>query len=311
MWLFYAPREGWLAWVADEDKIYVYGGSAWAEITVGVGSGASTWGINATADSTNRLAVKSTASLFDNVGNGHQQKINKNAAGDTASTLYQTGYSGRAEFGLTGDDDFHVKVSADGSAWNQAIVVDRSTGAARFPSTAYVDLPAGSAPATPASGKVRLYAKTDKSLYQKDDAGTETGLAGGGGGTAATQSDQETGTSPTTFVSPGRQQYHPGSTKAWIHFDGTGTVSVKASYNVSSITDNGTGEYTVNFSTAFSGNLAYNWSISGSVSTSQGGFSTGPYGAAPSTTAFRFVTFSPTLVITDFQYASVSFHGDQ
>jgi hypothetical protein len=84
--------------------------------------------VNATADTTNRLAVKSAASLFDNVGNGHQQKINKAAAGDTASTLYQTNYSGRAEFGLTGDDNFHVKVSADGSAWKEAIVVDRTDG---------------------------------------------------------------------------------------------------------------------------------------------------------------------------------------
>lgn len=179
-WAFFTPREGWLAWVADDDKIYFHDGSAWAEVTVGVGSGASSWGINATADTANRLALKSAASLFDNVGGGHQQKINKAAAGDTASTLYQTGYSGRAEFGLTGDDDFHVKVSPNGSTWNEAIVVDRSTGAARFPSTAYLDLPAGSAPATPASGKVRLYAKTDKSLYRKDDAGLETGLAGGG-----------------------------------------------------------------------------------------------------------------------------------
>jgi hypothetical protein len=73
-------------------------------------------GINATADTTNRLAVKSAASLLDNAGGGHQQKINKAATGDTASTLYQTNYSGRAELGLTGDDNFHVKVSPDGSA---------------------------------------------------------------------------------------------------------------------------------------------------------------------------------------------------
>ena len=180
-WEFFAPRDGWLAWVADEDRIYAHNGTTWAELTVSAGSGASTWGINATADTTNRLAVKSTASLFDNVGAGHQQKINKNAAGDTASTLYQTNYSGRAELGLAGDDDFHVKVSPNGSSWLEALVVDRTTGAARFPNTPYLDLPAGSAPATPASGKVRVYAKTDKSLYQKDDAGLETGLAGGGG----------------------------------------------------------------------------------------------------------------------------------
>ena len=38
--------------------------------------------------------------------------------------------------------------------------------------------------------------------------------------------------------------------KAWVSFDGTGTVSIRGSGNVSSITDNGTGEYTVNFTTA-------------------------------------------------------------
>ena len=41
-----------------------------------------------------------------------------------------------------------------------------------------------------------------------------------------------------------------GSAKAWVNFNGTGTVAIRASYNVSSITDNGTGDYTVNFTTA-------------------------------------------------------------
>lgn len=40
--------------------------------------------------------------------------------------------------------------------------------------------------------------------------------------------------------------------KAWANFNGTGTVAIRASYNVSSITDNGTGDYTVNFTTALS-----------------------------------------------------------
>lgn len=41
-----------------------------------------------------------------------------------------------------------------------------------------------------------------------------------------------------------------GSAKAWVNFNGTGTVAIRASYNVSSITDNGTGNYTVNFTNA-------------------------------------------------------------
>jgi len=42
-----------------------------------------------------------------------------------------------------------------------------------------------------------------------------------------------------------------GSAKAWVNFNGTGTVAIRASYNVTSITDNTTGDYTVNFATAF------------------------------------------------------------
>ena len=42
-----------------------------------------------------------------------------------------------------------------------------------------------------------------------------------------------------------------GSAKAWVNFNGTGTVAIRTSFNVSSITDNGTGDYTVNFATAF------------------------------------------------------------
>lgn len=38
-----------------------------------------------------------------------------------------------------------------------------------------------------------------------------------------------------------------GSAKAWVNFNGTGTVTIRASFNVSSITDNGTGDYTINF----------------------------------------------------------------
>jgi hypothetical protein len=64
--------------------------------------------------------------LLNHDGAGHQLKINKAAAADTASLLYQDAFSGRAELGLAGDDDFHFKVSPDGSTWKQAILIDRS-----------------------------------------------------------------------------------------------------------------------------------------------------------------------------------------
>ena len=50
--------------------------------------------------------------------------------------------------------------------------------------------------------------------------------------------------------------------KAWVNFNGTGTVAIRSSYNVSSITDSGTGSYVVNLSTATSD---ANYSVAGSV----------------------------------------------
>lgn len=50
----------------------------------------------------------------------------------------------------------------------------------------------------------------------------------------------------------GRQQYHPSAVKAWVIFNGIGTVAIAASYNVSSITDDGTGSSTVHSSSCFS-----------------------------------------------------------
>jgi hypothetical protein len=66
------------------------------------------------------------------------------------------------------------------------------------------------------------------------------------------QADMETATSNVKAVTPGRVVFNPGVSKAWVSFQGTGTVTILASMNVSSITDNGTGDYTVNFTTAFS-----------------------------------------------------------
>lgn len=136
-WAFYVPLEGWLAWVADENVLYAFDGASWIPAPGASGSvnPVAMVGVNATADATNRLAVASPASLFNHDGAGHQLKINKASAGQTGSVLFQTGFSGRAEFGLAGDDDFQVKVSADGSTWKQAIVTDRSTGIVQFPFT--------------------------------------------------------------------------------------------------------------------------------------------------------------------------------
>lgn len=71
---------------------------------------------------------------------------------------------------------------------------------------------------------------------------------------AATQAEQETGTSTTTYVSPGRQHFHASAAKAWAFFDGTaGTPAISTGYNMdSSVTDGGAGIYTVSLTTDLS-----------------------------------------------------------
>jgi hypothetical protein len=79
------------------------------------------------------------------------------------------------------------------------------------------------------------------------------------------------------------------SARAWVNFNGTGTVAIRASGNVSSITDNGTGDYTVNFTTAMP-DANYSWELN--VQNYSGGDSTiciaaAKNAAAPTTSALR------------------------
>ena len=68
------------------------------------------------------------------------------------------------------------------------------------------------------------------------------------------------GTNGVTFPDSTSMQTGQQACKAWVNFNGTGTVAIRDAYNVSSITDNGTGNYTVNFTTAMADT---NYSVSG------------------------------------------------
>ena len=61
--------------------------------------------------------------------------LNKAGVAETASLLYQTAFSGRAEMGLAGNDDFSIKVSPDGTTFTEALRVDAATGAVALPAT--------------------------------------------------------------------------------------------------------------------------------------------------------------------------------
>lgn len=82
-----------------------------------------------------------------------------------------------------------------------------------------------------------------------------------------------------------------GSAKAWVNFNGTGTVAIRAAFNVSSITDNGTGDYTVNLASALAD---VNYSVvGGQGNAGASGFDLYmPWQQAPTKSTFRVASFT-------------------
>jgi len=89
--------------------------------------------------------------------------------------------------------------------------------------------------------------------------------------------------------------------RAWVSFNGQGTVAIRASGNVSSITDNGAGDYTVNFSTSMPDN---SYSSSGWAMNGSGAFRIvfGASDAFPSSSAIRIATCDGTNAKSDSDY---------
>jgi hypothetical protein len=95
--------------------------------------------------------------------------------------------------------------------------------------------------------------------------------------------------------------------KAWVNFNGTGTVAIRASGNVSSITDNGTGDYTVNFTVAM---VDANYAITIGARNEGTNVNTATninQGAAPTTTACR-IQHIENNVVADLVFLCVAIH---
>jgi hypothetical protein len=128
-------------------------------------------------------------------------------------------------------------------------------------------------------------------------------LAGNTSGTLTIEAPDSAGTSVLNLPASSGTILDDGSVgvcRAWVNFNGTGTVAIRASFNVSGITDNGTGDYTVNFTNALPD---ANYAISGFCSAAAATAAFVPYGGAnflQSTTSVRVQTaatsnFDPTV----------------
>lgn len=130
VWQFIAPLTGWRAFVNAETVEVTFDGTGWVApggATVPAVLAVNEIGISAPSDATNRLALAAPASLFNHSGAGHQMKINKASTAQTAAMLFQTNFSGRAELGTLGNDNFAVKVSANGTTYTTALEVAAAT----------------------------------------------------------------------------------------------------------------------------------------------------------------------------------------
>jgi hypothetical protein len=177
-WSFYAPQIGWLAYVVDEGALIAWTGSAWADaiFTPAALHNMTLFGVGTTADATNPFSAKLNNALWvaKSVAEGGdgtlRYKMSKESADKTLSLLFQDNFSGRAEVGLTGDDDFHFKVSPDGTSWIDAITIANATGKVSFPAQ-----------------RVRDVLSADRTYYVRTDGDDANGgLADTAGGAFAT-----------------------------------------------------------------------------------------------------------------------------
>ena len=139
-WIAVPAPDGLLAVVLDSDEVVVCRAGVWASVSGGavepvtVLQNLTRLGVNTEADATNLFAARLNKALWtalesESGGDGDLRfTFNKQGASDVLSLLFQSGWGGRAELGLIGDDDLRLKVSADGAAWRDAFSVDRATG---------------------------------------------------------------------------------------------------------------------------------------------------------------------------------------
>lgn len=130
------------------------------------------------------------------------------------------------------------------------------------------------------------------------------------GGSIASQATVNTGTNNTEAVSPLTLNSATSTCKAWVNFNGTGTVTIRSSFNVSSLTDNGVGDYTVSFTNSMA-DADYSYGFGGGISSDANVLVTVRAGTAPTASALRINTAASTTAgVRDITYVNIQIFGN-
>lgn len=126
----------------------------------------------------------------------------------------------------------------------------------------------------------------------------------------ASKAQQITGTSSTAYVTPSVQQFHPSAAKFRCTFPGTfvGTIAPTEGYNVTSVTFNSTGNYTINFTNPFI-NTTYTANITCSVNTLSQAIL--PSFTSKTTSSISFITILPSVGSSNPLFICASGYGTQ
>jgi hypothetical protein len=219
---------------ARQNGIYVVASGAWTRATDG-----NTW---------NDL-VGAYTTIEQGLANGDSMwlcEINKGGTLDTTDVSWQLISNAQiAALGALANDGLIARTKADTLAARSigvsgtGLSVTNGNGVSGNPTVvsnatsantaSAFEIPSGTTAQRPTAAQGQIRYNTSISQFEGYNGSAWDGLAGNG-----IVDSQLTGT----------------TCKAWVNFNGTFTVAIRASFNVSSITDNGTGDYTVNFTTA-------------------------------------------------------------
>lgn len=170
----------------------------------------------------------------------------------------------------SGDTMTGVLVLPDGTAAAPALKVGGEQNGLHSPAANQLGIAAGGVNvATATTGGVDLTGTPTAPTASLSTNTTQIATTAFVMGQVANQADQEAASDVGKFVTPGRQVFSPSANKAHVNFNGTGVVAIRRGFNVTSITDNAAGDWTINFTSAFSG-TDYSAEFGGGITSGSG-----------------------------------------